>query len=245
MENHHKNMEKKVTLIEALTAVVTALENDTIDYDWCKTSHCNCGLVAQAVTRTGQDGLNNDYLIDIKNALQTKKKMAKGKSATWTELVAEYCPLTGEPLADVFKKLYEAGMTREDIAHLEYLSDPKILAVSQVNTGEYTQEYTTKETRVTGWWMFKKTIAVSVKKEKKIGYYQVKANLFAYLKAWITILEKEKTQPSELKPAKVIVVNGEEFKYRNTLQLENLKKHFLDRENYEGARLAQEELDKK
>lgn len=229
-------MDKKITLKEALKVVVHALENDTIKYDWHQISHCNCGLVAQAITGTDLESLDDIYLNDISTSLQ--EKLQQENTPTWSEMVKEYCPLTGQPLVAIFEKLYEAGMKREDIAHLEYLSDPKILAASKIDTSAvWTETYTKEETRVTGWWIFKESHTVTVKKQKEINYYQVKENLIAYLKAWMVILEKEK-------PAKVIIVDGEEYKYRNSLQLENLKKHFLKMENYKGVTLVQEELNK-
>lgn len=231
-------METKITLKEALKIVVKALQNNTIKYDRHQISHCNCGLVAQAITGTDKETLDDIYLNDISGSLQ--EKMATDNTPTWSEMVMEYCPLTGEPLADIFKVLYEAGMKREDIAHLEYLSDPKILAASKIETTGWTETYSEKQTRESGWWIFKKTETVTVKKQRQINYYQVKENLIAYLSAWVDILGKENT----VKPAMVIKVNGEEYKYRNSLQLENLKKHFLKMENYEGVTLAQEQLDK-
>ncbi len=228
-------MENKITLIEALKAVVNALENDTVEYDWYQISHCNCGLVAQAITKTDKETLNDIYLNDISISLQSK--IDSEYTPGWSQMVKEYCPLTGEPIAEIFQKLYSAGMKREDIAHLEYLSDPKILAASTVNTGTYTKTYTVDEIRETGWWIFKKEHTFRVQKTKAINYYEVKENLLAYLKAWIGILNKER-------PAKTIVVNGEEYKYRNSLQLENLKKHFLKMENYEGVTIVQKEIDR-
>ena len=227
---------KKVTLIEALTSVVTALRNNTIAYNWIKQNTCNCGLVAQAITRTGNEELSRDYIQPISTPLKEKKKSKFCPS--WSDMVAEYCPLTGEPIAEVFKKLYEAGLTREDIGHLEYLSDPIILKKINIDTNSTTETYSKTETKEQGWWIFKKTVEFKVEKTKNNHYYQKKENLIAYLEAWIEILKNKGPKSN------VIVIDKVEYKYQNYIQLENLKKDFLKKEKYEAVTKIQEELNK-
>ena len=38
------------------------------------------------------------------------------------------CETTGAPLADVIRQMLAAGLALEDVAHLERLSDPRVLA---------------------------------------------------------------------------------------------------------------------
>jgi len=230
--------EKKVTLVEALTIVVTALKNDTIYYKWKDTNTCNCGLVAQAVTRTNKDELDELYLQPIASPIQVKNKSKF--SPTWSDMVAEYCPLTKEPVTEIFKKLFDAGMTREDIGHLEYLSDPEILEKININL-DTTEKYFVKRTKTKsflGLGFKKKTISVRVQKTRKVYYYQKKENLIAYLEAWIEILEDKEAKES------VIIIDGREYRYQNDIQLDNLKKDFLKKENYRAVTKIQEELNK-
>ncbi len=210
-----ENSEKKVTLLEALIAVSKALENDTIDYVWSEICTCNCGLVAQAITKTSKDELYDYYLRDISERLQTKKNSKY--CPTWAQMISEYCPLTGTPTIEIFKALFEAGMNREEIAHLEYLSDPAILKNARIDTDPTDETYFKDETREKGWWIFKKEVTKKVKMIKEIPYYQNKENLLAYIKSWIDVLKRKDSKGK-------VIIDGEEYKYKSKTDIENLKK---------------------
>lgn len=236
-----ENSEKRITLINALIAVVAALENGTVDYDWKNVSHCNVGLVAQAITRTDKHGLFNDYLNEM--AVKIKGKYGSERCPTWTQMVVEYCPLTGEPMTEIFKKLYAAGMHREDISHLEYLNSAQIMHNTSIDTKNTIETYYEEE--VQGWWIFKEE--VTVEKRRSVRYYEKRENLHAYLKSWIDILRRGNGGTGGAgvgARAGVIVIEGEEYEYRNSYQLEDLKKYFLDLEDYKAVAKVQNEINK-
>ena len=227
--------EKKVTpLLEALTVVLAALENDSIEYDpECKTQ-CNCGLLAQAITETNSDQLYETYLYDLNNKYLEKY----GTYPSWTGLVSEYCPLTGEPSNELFKKLYEAGLSREDISSLEYLADPKIVESAKIIAEPRT--ITMSMEKKVGWWIFSRRVVTL--QSQQVEHYHIRENLILYLRAWVDLLKNGECS-SKMK-YKTISVNGETYRYRNRMELEGLKDFFLNNELYEGVTLAQKELNK-
>jgi hypothetical protein len=47
----------------------------------------------------------------------------------WSEQILEFCPTSGYPMDLMIEKMLLAGLTLEDLKHLENLSDPEILAM--------------------------------------------------------------------------------------------------------------------
>lgn len=198
-------------LISALESVISGLESGSVNYDWEKVCQCNCGLVAQAITGLQDKELYEKLLHPMiekyHDASEGRRKLNHKKKydPTWCQLVAEYCPLTGMPMEGIFKILYEAGMTRENIAHLENLSDKTILERAEINTESiinYKKERLEVKKRVyrdgiLGFFGFKKTIIefIDGHNDIKAGikkYYAGSHNLLKYLKAWVEILKEEK-----------------------------------------------------
>jgi hypothetical protein len=111
-----------MTLSNKLRYVADRLDDNTLDFDWEKQHKCCCGVVAQILLSKTQ--------FEIRRQFQTlTKATGGGEYVTWGDLTNRVCPITGMPEAEMFRQLYEAGLTREDIIHLEYLSDPKVLAL--------------------------------------------------------------------------------------------------------------------
>lgn len=223
--------ENTVLLSDAIKTLVSALENDSIDYNYKYKSMNNVGLLAQAITGTSREKL---YELYIKELDEDYKRKYNGYFPTWTGLISDHWPLTAEPSEKLFKKLYDAGLTREDISSLEYLSDYKILRDSDINVENWLYKYTEVETR--GWWIFKKQ--VKVEKVTEMEYHRSKENLLLYLRSWLNIL----TNANIKLKSKKITVNGEQYTYRNRLELVRLKEHFLKFEIYEGVTIVQEKL---
>jgi hypothetical protein len=117
-------MEKKAHLIKSLEIVIDSLKNDTIAYNWLKTHSCNMGVVAQAllgVTRQELNEISRPLFMDL-----------PGESKTWKKGVKYNCPITGEAIPEIIKRLEAAGLHRNDIVHLEYLDNSAILANSTI-----------------------------------------------------------------------------------------------------------------
>ncbi|GAO45055.1 hypothetical protein [Flavihumibacter petaseus] len=99
------------TLIAALRAAADRLR-EGVYYSWGHHGACNCGQLLQVVTHFS------------KEEILTGAHTVPGE---WTEIAAEYCPVTGTPVELLMKALTDIGMTPTDIHHLEYLSDREVL----------------------------------------------------------------------------------------------------------------------
>lgn len=100
-----------VELISALRETADRVESGA-RYEWGHMAHCNCGHLIQTVTQ--QTGIEvarkvNDHLLE------------------WTEHAQVRCSHTGHPLEEMFEALEKVGFTREDVIHLENLSDRQVL----------------------------------------------------------------------------------------------------------------------
>lgn len=121
----------KTKLIDVLEKCIAALRAGSVGYNWHEQCSCNCGIVAQAITGKVHDKMKEGYLNKGLVYLEVNKIRC-----TWSNLVKEYCPITGESLLEIFNLFYSYGISREDIVHLEYLSDKKILAKSGIDVNE-------------------------------------------------------------------------------------------------------------
>jgi hypothetical protein len=98
-------------LIEAIEKTVAKLSNGAA-YQWGHMGACNCGNLAQELT------------------LLTKAEIhhyAMQKHGDWNEQILDYCPSSGYPIDLMISKMLEYGLTLEDLANLERLSDKEIL----------------------------------------------------------------------------------------------------------------------
>lgn len=222
-------MEGNILLLDALKLLVAALENDSIDYNYKYKSMNNVGLLAQAITGTNRESLYDIYLEELDKEYKSKYS---GHLPSWTGLISDHWPLTSEPTNKLFKMLYDSGLTREDVSSLEYLSDYRISRDSGINPINFVHKYTEIETK--GWWIFKKQ--VPVEKVVEMEFFRSKENLLLYLRSWLNILNNPKLKSKE------IIVAGERYPYKNRLDLDRLKTHFLKHEIYEGVNIVQEKL---
>ena len=101
------------SLIDALQATADRLEQGA-RYAWTHMGACNCGSLAQTVSK-----LSAAEIHDI--ALQ--------KRGNWQEQVMEHCPTSGLPMDMLINTLLELGLTRKDLADLERLSGPQVLRI--------------------------------------------------------------------------------------------------------------------
>jgi hypothetical protein len=98
-------------LIQALRLTAKNLENGAY-HSWGHHGACNCGNLVQSVTEFTKDEILG---------------YAHDGAGEWTELAIDFCPITNAPLALIFHKLEEIGLTPTDIHHIEYLSDIEVL----------------------------------------------------------------------------------------------------------------------
>ncbi len=98
-------------LIAALRATARRLEGGAV-YRWTHMGSCNCGHLAQTLTRLPREEIHRRLL---------------ERAGDWGEQAREYCPASGFPMDHVLAVIFDAGLTRDDVYHLERLSDPDVL----------------------------------------------------------------------------------------------------------------------
>lgn len=98
-------------LARALRATAERLLSGA-DYRWSDLGRCNCGHLAQTLTRLDQHQI---------------REFAMQRPGIWAEQIVEYCPTSGFPLDVVIGSMLEVGATLDDIRHLERLSSPRVL----------------------------------------------------------------------------------------------------------------------
>jgi hypothetical protein len=116
-------MTKKQNLIKALKTAIHALEHGTVHYEWAECASCNCGVVVQAML-----GKTTKQISKMLKPMTHHHVFFKRGPQTWRQMVQRNCSITGESTVEIFKKLNEAGMSAEDICHLEFMSNEAILA---------------------------------------------------------------------------------------------------------------------
>lgn len=98
-------------IIEALRKTVIQLENGN-RYEWGHMGSCNCGNLAQTITSFSRAEI---------------QKYALEKRGDWSEQLVDYCPTSGLPMDLIIAKMIDFGFSRQDLHHLEWLSDQDIL----------------------------------------------------------------------------------------------------------------------
>lgn len=132
---------KKQKLIKSLKLAINALKNDTIFYDWTRQESCNCGIVSQAVLGKSSEIVSDlfqnvighlDKKFEIFNQGIDDASKKKEHCSTWKDGVKFLCPIIGKSNIQIFDELTEAGLSKDDIVHLEYLENPAILRKSGI-----------------------------------------------------------------------------------------------------------------
>jgi hypothetical protein len=225
-------MNRKEKLINSLNIAIKSLQNETVLYDWNKQSSCNAGIVAQAVLDKTPEELTEMRKSIFKN-------IPEKLDNTWKNAIKYGCSVTGKSMFEIITQLSEAGLTKEDIVHLEYLENPAILEKSGIEKETIYREVKVRdekiETVVPHSNFFKRMLgktetSVTVKPiyEKQIietkypeGYYTKKENLVKYLSAWVTILKEEpemKTESTNLEAQLLNAVANEDYELASKLR---------------------------
>ena len=100
----------KIILTLQLTA--EKLQNGAT-YQWGHMGSCNCGHLAQEVTRRSKKEIHVSAL--------------RSRSGDWNEQLIDYCPGSGLPMDEVIAEMLAAGFDSKDLQYLERLNDPAIL----------------------------------------------------------------------------------------------------------------------
>ncbi len=99
-------------LIQALRST-TARLRESADYQWGHMGACNCGFLAQTVTRLDKAAIHD---------------AAMARRGDWEEQANAFCAGSGYLIDDIIEALVGLGLTTDDIGHLEKVSGPEVLA---------------------------------------------------------------------------------------------------------------------
>ena len=98
-------------LIAALRETAERLARDA-SYQWGHMGMCNCGHLAQSITGLRQAEIHDSALI---------------REGDWEQQAKDYCPTSGNLIDSILATMFDLGLTREDIRHLERLSHPAVI----------------------------------------------------------------------------------------------------------------------
>ncbi len=99
-------------LIAALRRTANKLQSGA-PYQWGHMGSCNCGNLAQEITTLTKAEIH-------------KHALAVGRGE-WQEQLIDYCPTSGLPMDLLITDMINAGLTTNDLHHLERLTDRRIL----------------------------------------------------------------------------------------------------------------------
>ncbi len=85
---------------------------DGADYRWSHFGRCNCGHLVQTITRVSPAEIHEACTREL---------------TEWSEIPEDYCAGTGLKLEYLLDRLRELGLDRDDMRHMEDLSDPVVL----------------------------------------------------------------------------------------------------------------------
>lgn len=98
-------------IIDALRKTANQIKNGS-RYEWGHMGSCNCGNLAQTVTSFSRAEI---------------QKYALEKRGDWNEQLIDYCPTSGFPMDLIIEKMIDFGFSKQDLRHLEWLSDTEIV----------------------------------------------------------------------------------------------------------------------
>ena len=98
-------------LLAVLDRTIERLSSGTA-YSWGHMGMCNCGHLAQSIP-----GLTSAEI----------HASALEREGDWEEQANRYCPTSGLLIDTVLAAMFALGLGRDDVRHLEKLSDPNVL----------------------------------------------------------------------------------------------------------------------
>jgi hypothetical protein len=104
-----------VDLVHALRVTADRLDAGA-PYQWGHHGQCNCGHLVQTLCRIAPREIHAW-------ALETADGVGD-----WEMLANDFCPTSGHRIDDVIAALLDAGLTTDDLVHLERLDDARVLA---------------------------------------------------------------------------------------------------------------------
>lgn len=98
-------------IVHVLRKTADKIERST-NYQWGHMGLCNCGFLAQEITQLKKEEIHS-------RAMQ--------RYGDWREQLNDYCPTSGYPMDELISDMIAFGFDRDDLGHLEKLSDARVL----------------------------------------------------------------------------------------------------------------------
>ena len=184
-------------LVLALRETARRLEAPDVTYRWSHFAHCNCGHLAQTLTRLDprtiyeaafhRPGDWGDQAVALgRPAFDLGDRPALDEGA-WEPEDEGRCNVTGSPLGAILERMYAVGLEPDDVRHLERLSDADVLRRLGKNT---------------------------------VGLpYGDRASVVSYLDAWADVLES-KLAPEERVDRTLVVAHAADARFEFPLAAE-------------------------
>ncbi len=154
-------------MIAALRETAERLTDGSVTYRWSSFAHCNCGHLAQTLTRLSpgeiqeralrRDGDWGTQALEFAPPRPDYGDRPALDEGAWEPEAVGVCRVTGARLDSVLALMLRLGIEAHDIAHLERLSDPEVRRQLGTNTQHF-------------------------------AHYE-RENVIAYLAAWADLLE--------------------------------------------------------
>jgi hypothetical protein len=100
-----------IEIINALRKTADKLEKGN-PFEWGHMGSCNCGNLAQTITHFTKEEIH---------------RFAMQKHGDWADQLIDFCPTSGYPMDLIIQKMMDIGFSKDDLTHLEWLSDTSIL----------------------------------------------------------------------------------------------------------------------
>lgn len=101
-----------IALIEALRDTADRLEKGAY-YQWTHQGSCNCGHLAQTITKLSKEEIH---------------KIALEKEGMWLDHTLDFCPTSGYTIDHIISSMVAIGLSTKEIGSLEKLDDKKVLS---------------------------------------------------------------------------------------------------------------------
>jgi hypothetical protein len=98
-------------IVQILRKTADKIERSST-YQWGHMGLCNCGFLAQEITNLKKEEIH---------------ARAMQRHGDWREQLNDYCPSSGYPIDDLISDIISFGFDRDDLKHLEKLSDTRVL----------------------------------------------------------------------------------------------------------------------
>lgn len=113
-----------------LLKLLAVLQDGTADYNWSDGCKCNVGLLAQIISNESYLDLRKEKIAEYPEWLKFMKdnKTTEPGCGSWKTLINLYCGQTKPTMHGIVGEMIKSGFTKEDLIHLEYLSDDYVLS---------------------------------------------------------------------------------------------------------------------